>query len=1105
MMDEQAKKNPEFEGRRGKRLGVSGRIAKAFLTSKLTPLIVAAALLAGAFAVIVTPREEDPQIRVPMMDVFVSYPGASAREVETLVTKPMERLIREIPEVKYVYSISRPDGSLIIVRYRVGEDVEKSVVKLYTKLMSGYDRIPPGVSRPLVKPKSIDDVPVLVYNLWSDKYQPYELRRIAGELADQLKQDHDVSRVTITGGPGRQVRVVLDPARLRAYNQSAFGIAAALEKSNFATPEGSFDNGNESFSVQAGGFLDSAGQIGDVVVGVSNGKPVYLRDVATVSDGPQEPDNYLFMGLGPAFGKKQRLDGSLEQVKGLAHPHSLFNAVTISVAKKKGTNATLTAERLRDKIEAVRGKIIPGGVHINVARNYGQTAEDKSDELLEHMLIATISVVILIALALGWRESIVVAVAVPVTLSLTLLINYLYGYTLNRVTLFALIFSIGILVDDAIVVVENIHRHFKLYGPGKHKVAFAVNEVGNPTILATFAVIAALLPMAFVRGLMGPYMRPIPVGASAAMIFSLLIAFIVSPWLGYKVLKNVKHTKAEEGKEEKELGRMDRIYHKALYPLLENRKKRLMVLGGIVGLLLLVFLMVPLKMVTMKMLPFDNKNELQVVIDMPEGTTLENTQRVAVEMGEYLRTVPEVTDFQLYVGTASPFNFNGLVRHYYLRRGPNVADIQVNVVGKGLRSAQSHDIAKRIRGPLDRIAAIYGAKVKIAEIPPGPPVLDTLVTEVYGPSLKGQTELAKRVMDIYKTTPGVVDVDWYVEAPQKKLTFTVDKAKAALSGVSTEAAASTLSAGLSGLPAGLAHIKDERDPVPIVLRLPEKDRSSVGSLLGLTVPSRDGSLVPLGELVNVQDGTIDQSIYRKNLHRVVYVIGDVAGKEESPVYAILKMKDRIKKLSMDGLPVKQYYTHQPSLDDRYSIKWDGEWQVTYEVFRDLGIAFAAVLVLIYILVVAWFGNFTVPLIIMAPIPLTLIGILPGHFAFGAFFTATSMIGFIALAGIIVRNSILLVDFVQMEWAQCDDLKAALVRAGTVRFRPIALTAAAVVVGSSVILFDPIFQGLAISLMFGAVAATALTLVAVPLLYYEFFKRKPCPHRPADERKEEEED
>ncbi|MDA8169544.1 MAG: efflux RND transporter permease subunit [Nitrospiraceae bacterium] len=1064
-------------------LGISGKIAKAFLKSKLTPLIVAASLIAGIFAVIATPREEEPQIIVPMIDVFAAYPGASAKEVEELVTRPMEKFLWEIPGVEYVYSISNPGQSLVIVRFKVGEDVEKSIVNVYNKLMSNYDKMPPGVSQPLVKPKSINDVPILAFNLWSGRYTSYELRRMAQELADELKKDNDVSEVHIIGGQKRQVRVDLQPDRLKAYNLPVFGILQAIRKSNMVTPLGGMSSGNQRFAVQTGGFLDNAADVGNVVVGVSQGSPVYLKDVALITDGPEEPKDYVFMGAGPAFSLKEAIGGGHEKpVQGL------FDAVTISVAKKKGTNATLLAGRLLKKIEELRGSLIPADVHVNLARNYGDTAKEKSDELLEHMLIATVSVVILIALALGWRESIVVAVAVPVTLALTLVITYLYGYTLNRVTLFALIFSIGILVDDAIVVVENIHRHFKLFGPGMNKVAYAVNEVGNPTILATFAVIAALLPMAFVRGLMGPYMRPIPVGASAAMIFSLLIAFIVSPWMSYKVLKNVKHDAVEKQEEEK----LYRIYNRILYPLLEKGKLRFLALAGVAGLLLLVLLMIPLKLVTLKMLPFDNKSELQVIIDMPKGTTLQETQRVATAMGEYLKTVPEVTDYQLYVGTAAPYNFNGLVRHYYLRSGPDVADIQVNLVNKSLRSAQSHDIAKRIRPGLDSIAKLYGANVKIAEIPPGPPVLDTLVAEVYGPDLVKQIDIARQVKGIFENTPGVVDVDWYVYAPQKKFTLDIDKTKAALSGVSTEAASSTVSAALEGMSAGLVHLRNEKEPVEIMLRAPEEDRSNINELLQLSVPSNDGKLVPLGEVANVKEGTIEQAIYHKNLQRVVYVIGDVAGKEESPVYAILKMRDEVGKITADGYRIKQYYTHQPPLEEHYSLKWDGEWQITYEVFRDLGIAFAAVLVLIYVLVVAWFGSFAVPLIIMAPIPLTLVGILPGHFLFGAFFTATSMIGFIALAGIIVRNSILLVDFVQMEWSACDDLKKALIRAGAVRFRPIALTAAAVVVGSSVILFDPIFQGLAIALMFGAVAATALTLIVVPLLYYEFFKKKTCP-------------
>ncbi len=1062
------------------KLGISGRIARAFLQSKLTPLLVLASLFLGAYAIIATPREEDPQIKVPMIDVMASYPGASAAEVEARVTKPMEKFLWEIPGVKYVYSITNTGQSLVIVRFKVGEDMEKSIVKVYNKLMSNYNLIPPGVSQPLVKPRSIDDVPVLALTLWSDRYSGYELRRIAQEVADQLKEDDDVSETHVIGGVQRKVRVQLIPASLNAYNLPILAIPQALRKANILTSAGSFPRDNQSFMVQAGGFLESAQDVGDIVVGVYNGKPVYLKNVASVVDGPDEPSDYVFMGLGPSFHEK---DPSYRGA-----PLTLKNAVTISVAKKKGTNAALLNERLLKKVGELKGQLIPTDAHVTVTRDYGKTAKEKSNELLEHMLIATISVIILIALALGKRESAVVAVAVPVTLALTLLINYLYGYTLNRVTLFALIFSIGILVDDAIVVVENIHRHFKMFGASPRHVARAVDEVGNPTILATFTVIAALLPMAFVRGLMGPYMRPIPVGASAAMIFSLIIAFVVSPWMSYKVLKNVK----PEG-EEKESRVLHRVYRRVLGPLLENRKKRLFVLFGVAGLLLLVLLMVPFKLVTMKMLPFDNKSELQVVIDMPEGSTLEDTTRTAYAMGEYLRTVPEVTDFEIYSGTSAPYNFNGLVRHYYLRRGPNKADIQVNFVGKDLRSAQSHDIAKRIRPYLAAIAKAHGGRVKIAEIPPGPPVLSTLVTEVYGPDLNGQIAIARKIKHIYETTPGVVDTDWYVEAPQKKFTFDVEKDKAALNGVSTEAIAASMRAALGGMPAGLVHLKNEKEPVEIELRMPEKDRTGVNDLLSLYVPSNSGTLVPLRELVNVKENTIDQTIYHKNLKRVVYVIGDVAGKEESPVYAILKMKDRIaNEIRPDGHPIRQYYTRQPSLTDHYSIKWDGEWQITYEVFRDLGIAFAAVLVLIYILVVAWFGSFAVPLVIMAPIPLTLIGILPGHFLFGAFFTATSMIGFIALAGIIVRNSILLVDFVQAHWHKGGDLKAALIEAGAVRFRPIALTAAAVVVGSSVILFDPIFQGLAISLMFGAVAATGLTLIAVPLLYYEFFKKRTAP-------------
>ena len=1059
------------------RIGVSGKIAHAFIQSKLTPLIVIASLLLGLFAVVVTPREEEPQIVVPMIDVYVTYPGASAKEVEERVTRPMEKLLWEIKGVEYIYSIVKPGFNLTIVRFYVGESMEESLVKLYNKLMSNYDRIPPGVSQPMVKAKSIDDVPILSLTLWSEspRISGYELRRVALELCTEIKKDQNVAEFTVIGGQRRQARVILDPARLKAYNTSGFQIMEALGKSNVSLPSGAYPSGNREILVDTGGLLASIDEVGRVVVGVTNGRPVYLKDVAMLQDGPEEPGNYVFMGLGPA-----------SQRKGIAgNPAGQNEAVTIAIAKKKGSNASVVALEALAKVDALKGHLIPSDVNVTVTRNYGETAKEKSDELLEHMLIATISVIILIALALGAREAIVVAVAVPVTLALTLLINYLYGYTLNRVTLFALIFSIGILVDDAIVVVENIHRHFKQHGIGVDQAVKAVDEVGNPTILATWTVIAALLPMAFVSGLMGPYMRPIPVGASAAMLFSLLVALIVSPWLGYKVLgrpgKSVRH------KPEKDFYP---LYEKIIAPLMDSAKKRRIALAGVGGLLLLAMVLVPLKLVTVKMLPFDNKSELQVIIDMPEGSAMEKTAALAQEMGGYLKQVPEVTDYQIYVGTAAPFNFNGLVRHYFLRAGANVADIQVNFVAKGDRKAQSHDIAKRLRPGLKEIGDRFGARIKVAEIPPGPPVLSTLVAEVYGPETKRQIEIARQIRDIFEQTPGVVDVDWYVEADQKKLTFEANRTKAAENGVSTEALSQSMRIALSGAVAGLVHLEKEKEPVEIFLRMPMEDRAYPSTLRSLNVPSKLGSQVPLAELVSVREGVGEKTIYHKNLKNVTYVIGDVAGTEESPIYAILKMKDAVRNLKLpEGYELKQYDAVQPWLEETYSMKWDGEWHITIEVFRDLGIAFAAVLVIIYILVVAWFKNFITPIVIMAPIPLTLVGILPGHWIFGAFFTATSMIGFIALSGIIVRNSILLVDFAEQEWREGKDLKHALLTAGAVRFRPIVLTAAAVVVGSFVMIFDPIFQGLAIAMMFGAVAATGLTLVVIPLLYYEFFRSK----------------
>lgn len=1055
-------------------IGISGRIARAFLRSKLTPLIVLGSLLLGIFAVAITPREEEPQIIVPMIDVMVSYPGASAAEVEARVTTPMEKLLWEIPGVEYVYSIVQPGSNLTIVRFYVGEKTEDSMVRLYTKLMSNYDKIPAGVSQPLVKARSIDDVPVLSLTLWSDndRYTGYELRRVAGELADELKKDKNVSEVLLIGGQKRQVRIAVEPARLRAYNLSVLQISQALGQANVIQAAGNYNRDNRELTVEVGGFLKTAEEVGNVVVGVSSGRPVYLRDTAEIRDSAEEAPNYVFFGTGPAAEKK-----------GIhAKQQDMREAVTISLAKQKGSNATDITETALKKMEALRGGILPAEVQATVTRNYGETAKDKSDELLDHMMIATVSVVFLIAFFLGWRESVVVAVAVPVTLALTLLINYLYGYTLNRVTLFALIFSIGILVDDAIVVVENIHRHFSEKGVSPDIAAGAVDEVGNPTILATIAVIAALLPMAFVSGLMGPYMRPIPVGASAAMIFSLLVAFIISPWLGYIMLRKVVR---HDGPIESKKGGFLYRYEQLLVMLLEQRRRRMIAIAMVGGLLILSVLFIPFKGVMVKMLPFDNKSELEIIVDMPAGTTLEQTAAVTMSLGQYLKTVPEVTDYQIYVGAAAPYNFNGLVRHYFMRSRSYEAGLQVNLAPKGERSSQGHDIAKRLRPELKKIGDQYGAKLKIAEIPPGPPVLSTLVAEIYGPDQNRQREIAAEVKAVFENTPGVVDIDWYVEADQKKIAFTVDQTKAALSGVTTESIARTLGISLGGGSAGLLHAVKEKEPVELFLRLPSELRSSVESLRQVTVPSRTGQLIPLAELGTAREVIADKTIYHKNLKPVTYVIGDVAGSEESPVYAILKMMPKIKALKLaEGYELEQFSAIQPWLEDRYAMKWDGEWHITYEVFRDLGIAFGAVLILIYVLVVAWFKSFTIPLVIMAPIPLTLVGILPGHWIFGAFFTATSMIGFIALSGIIVRNSILLIEFAEAEWKAGSDLKSSLVRAGTVRFRPIVLTAAAVVVGSFVMLFDPIFQGLAIAMMFGAVGATALTLLIVPLLFYE---------------------
>ena len=1061
-------------------LGVAGRVARYFINSKLTPLLMIAAILMGAFAIYETPREEDPQIVVPMMDVFVTMPGASAKEVEKRVTTPMERLIWEIPGVKYVYSMSHPGESMVIVRFKVGENEEDSIVKLYNKLYSNFDLIPPGASKPLIKPRSIYDVPILALTFWSNRYDGYQLRRVVAEVQRKVQTVQNVSVTKILGGQKREIRVSLSPAKMAAYGVAPAAIVPILNQSNQELQSGEFSSGNREYRVETGDFLRTADDVGRVVVGVWQGRPVYLRDVAAIDDGPAEPSDYVLFGEGKAT-KDPRRSRIGE-----------FPAVTLAISKLKGTNAVTTADQVLKMVNQLKGNVVPEGVHLTITRDYGRSAQEKSNELLEHLLLATLSVTLLIALALGWRPSIVVLAAVPVTLALALFVFYIYGYTLNRVTLFALIFSIGILVDDAIVVVENIARHFHMpqnKGRPLADVAVeAVDEVGNPTILATVTVIAAVFPMAFVRGLMGPYMRPIPIGASMAMIFSLLVAFVVSPWAALRVLGH-----AESHPEEGEKGRPDwtqRIYRRVVTPLIADARKRRYFLAGVVLLLLGVIALPLAKVVLVKMLPFDNKSEFQVIVDMPEGTTLEQTALATRMISQRIAAEPEVTHYVDYIGVAAPYDFNGLVRHYFLRGGPNEAEIYVDLLPKSERSAQSHEIAQRVRLAIDPIGAKYGAKLKVAEIPPGPPVMATLVAEVYGPSYSGQIDVARQVLNDFKKTPGVVDVDWSVEAPERKLHFIVDKQKAALNGISAEQIAQTVGLALHGDAVGIAHLPDEREDVNIFLRVPRAQRSSANSLGEIRVISQNGTLVPLSELTHIKTETIEQTIYHKNLKPVVYVTGDVAGKEDSPVYAMIRMAKELDQIKApNGTSVERYLTQQPFLTNEYSMKWDGEWQITYEVFRDLGFAFLVALILIYGIVVGWFQSFMVPLVIMAPIPLTMVGILPAHALVGAFFTATSIIGFIALAGIIVRNSILIVDFVELRLAQGMPLAESVVDGGAVRFRPILLTAAAVVVGAFVILPDPIFRGLALSLIAGAVASTLLSQLAVPVLYYMNARRQ----------------
>ncbi|MCA1927152.1 MAG: efflux RND transporter permease subunit [Calditerrivibrio sp.] len=1051
--------------------GIAGKLAKAFLRSKITPLLVIATLFMGLMAVIFTPKEEEPQIVVPMVDVIIPYPGAKAGDVEKTVTEPLSKLMWEIPGVEYVYSTSMNDVGMVTVRFKVGEDEEKSITKLKTKIDYNIDRMPQGVLHPIVKKMSIDDVPQLALTLFSKDLDGSKLRELAAEIEQKVKEIDDVSETKIIGGYKRVVKVEPNFSVMKSYGIDLFRLYGALSMSNISLNAGEISDGQKNIYVSTGGYFKDVNEVKNLVVSVFNGKPVYLRDVANVVDGVDTPDQYHVIGFNEAV--------TFDKIQ----------AVTISLSKRKGSDSVVVSDRVMEKINNLKGYLIPGNVDIKVTRNYGETAYEKVKTLIEHLLGAIVAVIIVMTITMGWRAGLVVFVALPVTFALTLFVYYMFDYTLNRVTLFALIFVAGLVVDDAIIIVENMERHFKITKKNLLERAIrAVGEVGNPTILATITVIVAIYPMAFVRGLMGPYMKPMPIGASLAMIFSLLVALVITPWLAYKLLAG--HTKVEGEIDEDayvKSTKLYRIYKMILDPLMDRVSYRIIFALFMVLLFLASFIFIPTKTVIMKMLPFDNKNELQVIIDMPEGTPLEQTTIVANEIGNYLSTVKEVDNYQIYSGIAAPHNFNGLVRHYFMRKGPNVADIQINFVDKSKRKLQSHDLAKILRDPIQKIGEKYNANIKIAEIPPGPPVLSTIVAEVYGPTAEDRLEVAKMIKSIFAKTDGVVDIDWYVEDDMLEYEFTIDREKAALTGVSTEMLSKTLYMALSGMKVGIVHNGTNRESVDIVLRLPENQRNKIDLIKDISVVSMTGKLVAMNELVKIRQKIKDKAIYGKNNLPVVYVVSEVAGKEESPVYAMLKMKDEIDKITYKGNKIKQYWTGMPDRSDTVSMKWDGEWQVTYEVFRDLGLAFAAVIIIMYFVLVGWFRSFVTPIIMLIPIPLSLMGIIPGHFIFGEFFTATSMIGFIALAGIMVRNAVLLIDFIETSIENGKDIRDAVIESGAIRTRPVVLTTVAVITGALFMLPDPIFAGLGVSLITGAIVSTILTLVIIPLIYYIYHR------------------
>ncbi len=1057
--------------------GLSGKIANAFINSKLTILLMIALMIIGVYSSFLIPREEEPQIIVPMADVMVGYPGASPKEVENRVVKPLEKIISDIKGVEHIHTMAMNGQAMIIVQFYVGEDTERSYVNLYNELMKHRDLFVNGIYEPMVKTRAIDDVPMLGITLWSETYDDYQLKQIAGEVKNEVEKIKDVSITKTIGGRNREVKVVLDKDKMAENGVDAIGIMQMIQANNQQAQSGSFVKNDTEYLVTTGKFLTNVEDVENLVVGVNKNMPVYLKQIASVQDGPSTPKSYVSFGYGQ----------SNEQ---FAENSSEYDAVTISIAKVKGADAMKISEKILDHIEHLKQNLIPDDVHVEVSRNYGETASHKVGELLLHLGVAILAVTILVMLAMGWRGGLVVFFSVPLTFALTLFSYYMLDYTLNRITLFALVFVVGIVVDDSIIIAENMHRHFKMKRlPFKQAAIFAINEVGNPTILATFTVIAAILPMAFVSGMMGPYMSPMPIGASIAMMLSLFVALTVTPYLGYHLLQEKDKQKHKED-EGFETGFIYKFYKKIEQPLLDSSGKRWTFLAITVVLLLGSMLMFFTKAVAVKMLPFDNKNEFQIVVDMPEGTTLERTAMVTKEISQYLSTKPEVVNYQNYIGTSAPITFNGLVRHYDLRGGSNMADIQVNLLHKEDRSAQSHDIAKAVRPEIQIIAQKYGANVKVVEVPPGPPVLSTIVAEVYGPDYDQQIEVARQVKEILENTTDIVDIDWMVEADQTEYKLEVDKEKAMLNGVAPQQIVGALTTILREYPVSNLYDETDNDRIGVVLSLDDSEKSSLQDIQNIKIKSSQGMMIPVSDLVKVKTDTLQKTIYRKDQKRLVYITADMAGDLESPVYAILGMEEKLQKMDLPaGYKVNELYMEQPSDETDFTVKWDGEWQITLEVFRDLGVAFIIVIVIIYMLIVGWFQNFKTPIVMMAAIPLSLIGIVLGHWALGAFFTATSFIGMIALAGVMVRNSVLIIDFIEIRLNDGIPLKQAIIDAGAVRTTPILLTTGAVVIGASIILFDPIFQGLAISLVAGAIVSTILTLLVVPLLYYMIEKHK----------------